>query len=296
MRVLVSTDTSCLINYKVLESYPIKIFPLNVIIDGKEYLDGVDVDQEFLFKAMKKNKSVKTSTPPLGTVIEYFEKLFAEGYDQIIHFTISSKLSSMYDLFRNVSENYFESKIKVIDAYSVSSIMLSHVLFAYDEVQKGTDVETICELVEARKSEYYVCFMPENLNALKNGGRISPAIAAVGNALKLKPVILLKDGELVKDSMARSVKRTFIDKINLVKETYPLEKYDYSLISFFAEENVFNNIKAHLNETFKDYNVIEGVFPINVCAHCGPGTVGLMISPKINGKSINDFVVNSEGE
>jgi len=275
MRVLISTDTSCLINYKVLENYPIKVFPLNVIIDGKEYLDGVNVDQDFLFKAMKKNKNVKTSTPPLGTVIDYFEKLFSEGYDKIIHFTISSKLSSMYDLFRNVSDNYFDGKIRVIDAYAVSSVMLSHVFFAYDEIKKGTDVDKICELIEERINDYYICFMPENLDALKNGGRISPAMAVVGNALKLKPLLLLSDGEITKESMARSVKRTFINKIDEMKEKYSIDKYDYSLISFYAEENVFNNIKAYLNETFVGYKVVEGVFPINVSAHTGPGTVAL---------------------
>ena len=103
MKVLVSTDTSCLINYDVLKKYEISVFPLNVIIDGEEYLDGVTIKQDQLYEAMRANKIIKTSTPPLGQVIQYFEDLFEKGYDKIIHFTISSKLSSMYNLFANVS-------------------------------------------------------------------------------------------------------------------------------------------------------------------------------------------------
>ena len=136
MKTLISTDTSCLINYDVLNKFPISIFPLNVIIDGQEYLDGVNIKQDFLLNQMLKNKSIKTSTPPMGEVIKYFEEIFEKGYEYVIHFTISSKLSSMYSLFSQVSKNYFEDKIKIIDSYSVSTLMLSHVFYAYEEIQK----------------------------------------------------------------------------------------------------------------------------------------------------------------
>ena len=74
MKVLISTDTSCLINYEVLAKYPISVFNLNVIINDKEYLDGITIKQDFLLQEMNANKIIKTSTPPLGMVIEYFEK------------------------------------------------------------------------------------------------------------------------------------------------------------------------------------------------------------------------------
>ena len=79
MKVLLSTDTSCLINYEVLNNYPISIFNLNVIIDNVEFLDGITIKQDSLLEAMNSNKAIKTSTPPLGLVIDYFEKLFEEG-------------------------------------------------------------------------------------------------------------------------------------------------------------------------------------------------------------------------
>ena len=123
MKILISTDTSCLLNYEVLVKNQISVFPLNVIIDGQEYLDGVTIKQDFLLKEMLDNKTIKTSTPPMGEVIQYFENIFEKGYDYVIHFTISSKLSSMYSLFSQVSKNFFEDKVKVIDSYSVSALM-----------------------------------------------------------------------------------------------------------------------------------------------------------------------------
>ena len=289
MKTLISTDTSCLINYEGLKKYEISIFPLNVIVDGKEYLDGVTIDQEQLKSDMRSNKKIKTSTPPLGDVIEYFEKLFAKGYEHIIHFTISSKLSSMYQLFSNVAKENFPGKLTVIDGYSVSATMLSQVLFAYDEVCKGTPVDKIVELVEKRKGKDYIVFIPENLVALRNGGRISPAVAMIGDVIGIKPVISLVDGELKKESMVRNVKKTFKDSLDKALLKFSPNDYDYTLIDFDANESTFNYIKEYCNSKL-DGKLIGGIIPINVCAHCGPGTIGLIVSQKINGKSISDFV------
>ena len=288
MKVLVSSDTSCLLTIDVLKKNGISVFPLNVIVDGEEYLDTVTIDQDTLKDAMRANKVIKTSTPPLGQVIEYFENLFAQGYDHIIHFTISSKLSSMYNLFSNVANANFEGKVTVIDSYGLSATMLSNVLYANEEVKKGTSIEEIYNAIEARKHDGYLIFIPENLNALKNGGRISPAVAAVGNVIGLKPVITLTEGELVKVNMTTVVKKAFMDYISKVKDQFPSEKYDYSLVAFDAKPVVLDSMYNFLKEIDSDLN--KGLIPINVCAHCGPGTIGIIISPRINDKSLKEFL------
>lgn len=290
MKILISTDTSCLISYDALKKYEISVFPLNVIIDGVEYLDGVTIKQDELKEAMRSNKAVKTSTPPYGEIIDYFEKLFEQGYDHIIHFTISSKLSSMNSLFNTVSKNDFDNKITVIDSYAVSSLMLSQVLLAYDELQKGSSIEEICKKVEQVKNDNYVCFVPENLNALKNGGRVSPALAAIANTIGIKPLILLKDGELVKDTMIKNTKKAFSDRFDEMIAKYPDDRYDYCLIGFDANQNTFEYIENHIRTTIIDKSLVTGLIPINVCAHCGPGTIGLLVTPKINGKSLSELI------
>lgn len=288
MKILVSTDTSCLIDYELLKKNGISVFPLNVIINGEEYLDGVTINQEMLLNAMNEGKTIKTSTPALGVIIEYFEGLFKQGYDKIIHFTISSKLSSMNDLFKSVSRDYFDEKIVVIDAYSVSSLMLSHVLYALDEVNKGTDLDEIVSSIEKRKENNYISFIPRDLTTLKNGGRISPVIAAIGNTLGLKPLIGLTNGELVKETMVTNVKKKFKDVFNARLSKYPVTDYDYTVISFGADDSIVNALIEHI-ESMTKIKVVTGIIPINVCAHCGPGTIGLLATPKINGKSILDF-------
>ena len=288
MKILVSADTSFLVSADVLRKNNISVFPLNVIVDGEEFLDGVTINQEQLKLDMRSNKVIKTSTPPLGSVIEYFEKLFEEGYDHIIHFTISSKLSSMYNLFLNVANTNFEGKVTVIDSYALSSVMLSNVLYAKEEVEKGTSIEEIYQTIEERKHDSYVIFIPENLTALKNGGRISPAIAAVGNIIGLKPILSLTEGELVKVAMTTTVKKAFMDCMEKVKDEYQSSKYDITLVGFDAKEPIFEGIYNYLVGINED--TIKVIIPINVCAHCGPGTIGIAVSPKINNKSIKEFL------
>ncbi len=290
MRVLISTDTSAVLTYDVFKKNDLSVFPLNVIVDGVEYLDGVTIDQDTLCKAMRSGKSIKTSTPPLGEVIEYFEKLFAEGYDQIIHFTISSKLSSMNELFNNVAKEYFAGKLFVVDSYAVSTAMLSGVLYASEEVKKGTPVSEILVELENRKLVNKVVFIPENLTSLKNGGRISPAIALIGNVLGIKPVISLTDGALQKEGTTKQVRKQLIESAETFYNTYPTEEYDYTIINFDGKVEVVDYIVKEVSNIIGEGKLISGILPINVCAHCGPGTIGLIVSKKINGKSIKEFL------
>lgn len=290
MRIAISTDTSCLINDFSIKKYPIYVLPLNVIIDGEEYLDGVTINQAKLHEDMKENKNIKTSTPPLGSIVEYFENIINQGYDKIIHFTISSKLSSMYELFTLTSKNYLDEKIIVVDSLSVSLNMFSQVIYTYEEVNKGTDIEVILNNLKIRKENNYLFCAPENLTSLKNGGRISPAVATLGNTIGLKPMLVLKDGSLEKDGMIRNVKKAFIDKLEEMLEKCPLTEFDYALVDFYGNEKVLTPIIDWFNEKNKNHNLIRGIVPINVCAHCGPGTIAIVISPKINAKSISEYL------
>ena len=290
MKILVSTDTSCLINNQMMKKHDISVFPLNVIIDGEEFLDGVTINQEQLCEAMRSGKSIKTSTPGYGTVIEYFDELFSKGYDHIIHFTISSKLSSMFNLFKGIAEENYEGKLTVIDSYSLSTVMLAHVFYAYEEIIKGTDIKEIVENIEQRKGKDDVHFVPENLNALKNGGRVSPTIAAIANTIGIKPIIVLKDGALEKDRMIKNTKHAITDLLKEFQVSKPIQEYDYTFVEFDGKSSTLDYLYEKADEILGKDTFIKGLLPINVCAHCGPGTVGLIVTPKINGQSIKDYM------
>ena len=290
MKRLISTDTSAVLNYDVFKKNELSVFALNVIVDGQEYLDSITIDQDTLCQAMRSNKSIKTSTPPLGEVISYFEDLFNQGYDEIIHFTISSKLSSMNDLFNNVATNHFPGKLFVVDSYALSTPMLSQVILANEEMKKGTPTEEILKLVSERTNDYKAVVIPENLTSLKNGGRISPTIAVIGNMLGIKPVLNMKDGALDKEGTTKQVRKTMIESTKEMFEKFPPKDYDYTLISFDAKPELTDYIKTKIDEIIGADVLMHGLIPINVCAHCGPGPVAILTSKKINGKSLKEFL------
>ncbi|MBR1984061.1 MAG: DegV family protein [Clostridia bacterium] len=290
MKVLVSTDTSCLVSNEVFKNYDISVFPLNVIIDGEEFLDGVTINQEQLKVAMRSRKNIKTSTPPLGLISEYFEEQLKKGYDHIIHFTISSKLSSMNDLFKNVAEKEFNGKITVIDSLGLSLPMLSYVFYAYNQVNLGVSPEEIVKVIEESKLDNKVIFIPENLTALKNGGRISPNVAFIGNLLGIKPVITLKEGSLEKIDTTRRERRYLVEAVKQMTNDYPISDYDYCVISFDTAEYVVKSVYECMDELFGEDNYVKGLIPINVCAHCGPGTIGIIATRKMGGVSLIDYI------
>ena len=156
--------------------------------------------------------------------------------------------------------------------------------------QNGYEVE---EIINKVKNELFgtedAIFVPESLQYLKNGGRISPAVAALGNMIGLKPVLVLKDGALDKDSMTRNVKKTLGENIERYSKDKDISEYDYVIVSFNGNVDLVNHIIKDVNKHFPDYKVHVMPVAINVCAHCGPGTVGIFVSPKINDKSINYY-------
>ena len=196
----------------------------------------------------------------------------------------------MNELFSNVAKEHFAGKLFVVDSYSLSTAMLSQVLYASEEVKKGTPVEQILAELENRKLVNKIVFIPENLTALKNGGRISPAIALIGNVLGIKPTISLTDGELQKEGTTKQVRKCIIESSEKFYGEFSPEEYDYTLINFDGKVEVLDYISKEISNIIGEGKLINGILPINVCAHCGPGTIGLIVSKKINGKSIKEFL------
>ena len=275
MKIAISSDSTCAISQIKSKETGIYILPLNVIVDGNEYHDDIDINQEQLKEMMRKGSKIQTSTPTPYEIETYFDKIFAEGYDKIIHFTISSKLSSMFSLFTVTCKEKYGDKIEVIDSLGVCSFMGNLVRRAKRLTDEGVSFEdTVNEVKELiNKDEIY--FVPESLTFLKNGGRVSPAVALIGNMLGIKPLLKFHDGEIQKHGTVRTYKKAFSEIIELFKnKNLNANDYEFHVIEFDAV-NAAEEVKEMVKKSFPNYNVVTTPISINVCAHCGPGTVGL---------------------
>lgn len=130
MKIAISSDSTLAVSQLEAKDLGIFVMPLNVIVDGHEYHDDIDITKDDLEKYMRDNLRISTSTPTPYEIEQYFDKIFAQGYDQIVHFTISQKLSSMFDLFTRLCQELYGDKVLVINSASVCHFMANHVLAA----------------------------------------------------------------------------------------------------------------------------------------------------------------------
>jgi len=275
MKIAISSDSTCAISQTKSKEMGIYILPLNVIVDGKEYHDDVTIHQEELKNMMRSGSKIQTSTPTPYEIENYFDKIFADGYDKIIHFTISSKLSSMFSLFTITCKEKYGDKIEVIDSLGVCSYMGNLVRRAKRLVDEGVSFEnTIKEVKEyINKDEIY--FIPESLTFLKNGGRVSPTVALIGNMLGIKPLLKFHDGEILKQGTVRTYKKAVNEALEIFK-TRNLNPQDFEFhVVEFDSSSAAEEVCEMIKKVFPDYNIETTPISINVCAHCGPGTVGL---------------------
>ena len=148
-KIIISCDTTACISKKDAQKLGIYVLPLNVIVDGKEYHDGVTIDNETLAEKMKNKSTISTSTPTPVEIENFFDKIFEDqNPDYVIHFTISSKLSSMYSLFTNICSEKYGNKVVVFDSLSVCSFMGNHVKYAVKLNNEGKDVEEIVNKIK----------------------------------------------------------------------------------------------------------------------------------------------------
>lgn len=282
-KIIVSCDTTIAMSKSKIDELGLNVIPLNTIADGVEYHDTVDIDAEKLCELMRNGAKISTSTPTIGEIEEYFDRLFEESKaDVIIHFTISSELSSMFSLFTTVCEERYGDKVKVVDSHSICCFMANQVLYAKQLVEEGLDVDEIIEKVSELKDKESVIFIPESLEYLKRGGRISPAVATIANLIGVLPILTFKDGVVGKQGVTRTVKKAFMSNFEEWNKTIPSFKEDYVLVVLSASDDFekINKAKEILDIINPGMEIIFRNLSLNVTAHTGPGVIGLGIMKK----------------
>ena len=280
-RIAISCDSTCSINRDDAQKEGIYILPLNVIVDNVEYHDGIDINQKKLATMMKGGSIIKTSTPTFGELEQHFDHIFEQRYDHIIHICISSKLTSIYNMTTKFCQEKYGDKVTVIDSLNVCSFMGNLVRYANELVKKEFTVEQVVQEVNERIGSEEIYFFPETLTYLKRGGRISPAIALLGNLIGIKPVLKFIDGAIEKEGTTHVVKKE-CEKLlrNFAEKNYDPNLFEIHLIEFDSpnlEEYVFQKIL----EILPCFEIKRSPISINVCAHAGPGTIGIGMCRKI---------------
>ena len=276
MSIRITSDSTCDLGHLVAERN-IGILPLQVNLDADSFHDGVDITPQDIFDFVAEKKILpKTSAPSIGDYEEFFTKQLKE-YDEVIHFNISAKSSGSHNMAKQAAES-FGGKVRVVDSMALSSGQGLLVLKAADMRDEGKTADEIVAAVEEIRTHINTSFIPDSLDYLHKGGRVSGMVKLAAGLFKIHPLILMDNGQLVpgkkyKGKMTVIIKQYIEDLYNM----YP--KYDKTrcfVTHSTADPELVAAAKEKVNELFHFDEVIETVAGSIVTSHCGRNTLGVL--------------------
>ena len=276
--VRICTDSCVDINKEQLERYNIQVIPLCVVLNNKEYLDGVNIAPKDIFEYVEKTKQLpKTSARSVEDFKDFFSQLLENG-DEVIYTGISSKLSSTYNNACKAKEELNNENLYIVDSKSLSSGIGLLVLYAAKLAESGLNAKEICLKLEKQANFNQASFIVDKLDYLYKGGRCS-AIARFGaNLLKIKPRLELVDGKIENTGkylgQLKMVIKKYIDDMlkkhgNVKKDlcfiTHTCQDEDFvkDIVEFVKSKNIFDE-------------VVSSVAGATITCHCGENTLGIL--------------------
>ncbi|MEG0366831.1 MAG: DegV family protein [Coprobacillus sp.] len=282
-KIAILADSGCQIEIGKYESEGIFIVPLGITIKDKSYLDQKDITSIEVFETMQKeNIMVMTSQPPLGEIVSTLESIKAKGYDEVIGLPIATGLSSTLSGME-VAADMVGIKITLVDTKGTAANHKYLVQTALKLVKEGKDSSIIQKILETIVDNSGTIIMAPNLEHLKKGGRITPAVALLASMLKIVPVMELnynlggKIDTLAKVRTLSKAKAVIIDR--LVEMGTNASEYLYTVEHVLCEESALE-IKQMIIDKFGDAEITFRELPAVVGAHMGVGGIGVQYIKK----------------
>lgn len=276
MKIAITCDSVCDLSQELIKQNNISILPISIILGDETFLDGVNIDSQKIFDYVTKNKQLpKTSAINEFQYAEFFKE-HLDGVDALIHFTISSDMSSCFNNAKKAANTL--KNVYVIDSRNLSTGVGLQVLYACMLRDKGEKLENIVKKVEARKQFVQASFVVERLDYLYKGGRCSALQLLGANLLKIRPSIIVKDGKMDVHKKYRGKMKDVVK--DYVKDTLnEFNTYDKS-ICFITYSSATEDMVEAAKSTLKEFANFENVYittaGATVTSHCGENTLGIL--------------------
>ena len=286
-KIAVMTDSNSGITQIEAKEMGITVLPMPFIIDGKTYYEDISLTQEEFYEKLAQNADISTSKPSVEDVLKYWDKAL-EDADELVYIPMSSGLSGSCSTAQMLSKDY-NGRVQVVDNQRISVTQRQSAVDAMELAGRGMNAAQIKELLEQEKMQSSIYIMLDTLTYLKKGGRITPAAAALGTALRLKPVLQIQGEKLDAFTIARTKKQGVAKMINAmetdIKERFGgMENMDHIHIevAHTANEEAAKEFEEELREHFGVKNeIICNPLSLSVSCHIGPGALAVACSKAI---------------
>ena len=289
MKVAVMTDSNSGLTQKEGKELGIKVVPMPFMIDGEEYFEDVNLTQEMFYEKLQGDANVSTSQPAIGVIMTMWDEILEE-YDQIIYIPMSSGLSKSCESALRLAESDYKGKVFVVDNKRISVTQKASVFQALELVKEGLTAEEIHEKLLETSMNASIYIMLDTLKHLKKGGRITPAAAAVGGILKIKPVLKIAGDKLDKFRMMnRTIPNARRILIEAVKEDINgfLKDIDGRTDNVEIQAAFTGVDRTEVNTLVKEAEAELGLkvsyvdpLSLSVSCHIGDGAIALTVVKK----------------
>lgn len=283
-KVAVLTDSNSGLTNKQAEEIGAYVLPMPFMVDGEEFFEGISLTQEKFYQLLASGEAdVSTSQPSMESVLVKWDELLKD-YDEIVYIPMSSGLSSSYSTAKMLSEDY--ENVEVVNNQRISVTQRNSVIDAVQLANKGYSAKNIREYLEKVKFDSSIYIMLDTLKYLKKGGRITPAAAALGTILRIKPVLQIQGEKLDQFAKARTVtqaKTLMIDAVSKDIESRFGGNADNVNVSIAHTNNIAaaEEFCEEVKKVFPNHNIYIDHLSLSISCHIGPGALALACSKKI---------------
>ena len=275
-KVAVMTDSNSGITQKAGKELGIYVLPMPFYIDEKLYFEDITLSREAFYEKLASDCEISTSQPSPVNVMEMWDTALKE-YEEIVYIPMSSGLSGSFETAAMLARDY-DGKVQVVNNQRISVTQEQSVYDAIHLAEQGKNAEEIKEILEREKMVSSIYLMVDTLKYLKKGGRITPAAAALGTVLNLKPVLQIQGEKLDSYAKVRGVKaakRTMYRAIREDLETRFAGKNMVLGLAYSGSEDAVQNWRQEMEEQFPGYQILQNPLSLSVSCHTGPGSVGV---------------------
>lgn len=286
-KVAVMTDSNSGITQQDAKQLGISVLPMPFIIDEHIYYEDISLSQEEFYMKLRQNAAVSTSQPAVDDVLRYWEEAL-EDAEELVYIPMSSGLSGSCSTSQMLSQDY-DGRVQVVDNQRISVTQRQSTLDAIKLAEAGMSAAQIKEILEREKFQSSIYIMLDTLTYLKRGGRITAAAAALGTALRLKPVLQIQGEKLDAFTIARTKKQGVAKMLDAMESDIEerfggMENIDniYLEAAHTDNEEAACKFVEEIRERFGvKGEVVCNPLSLSVSCHIGPGSLAIACSRAI---------------
>ncbi len=285
-KIAIITDSNSGINFEAGKEIGVRGLPMPFLIDGKTYYEEISLSQTEFFEKLESDVDISTSQPSPESVMKIWDDALEEA-DEVVYIPMSSGLSSSCHTALMLADDY-EGKVQVVDNQRISVTQRQSVLDALELAKRGLTAAQIKEELERAKFESSIYIMLDTLKYLKKGGRITPAAAALGSALRLKPVLTIQGEKLDAFAIAKTKKQGVKKMLSAIEDDINSRfggvdhmENIHMEIAHTKNPEAAEELRQQIIEKFGVKQVDLYPLSLSIACHIGPGSLAVACSKVI---------------